>query len=332
MRIDEIHNPQVWDQFIQAHALDGGFLQSWAWGDFQKSMGRSVVRLGIYAKEGEDVQAVVVMVRHALPLGFSYWYSPRGPVMGGSNVIAMRALDAITHYVHEQALPRTLFWRLDAPLLNTAGSCISLQRLGFLKSPQELQPKATLILDLSKSEEQLLAEMHQKTRYNIRLAEKRGVEAKEVSDVDAFWSLLQETAQRDGFRTHAKEYYEKLLGVHTQLFIAEHEGKVLAAALVAFHNNWALYLHGASSSEQRDVMAPHLLHWRIMQEAKRRGCTKYDFWGVDQHKWPGVTRFKQGFSPSTPFTSYCGAWDYPLHSNSYKLYRMLLRVKQYVRR
>ena len=152
----------------------------------------------------------------------------------------------------------------------------------------------------------MLAAMHEKTRYNIRLAERKNVlirkepEITGEKDLDTFWSLIQETAARDGFYTHPREYYKKLLGTRSEmfsneLFIAEYQGRPLAAALINFYGNTATYLHGASSGAHREVMAPHLLHWRIIQEALRRGYGHYDWWGIDERRWSGVTRFKRGF-------------------------------------
>ncbi len=150
-----------------------------------------------------------------------------------------------------------------------------------------------------------------------------------------------------------------------QLFFASYQGQVLAAAIVAFYNGWAIYLHGASSSQHREVMAPHLLHWRIMQEAKRRGFRYYDLWGVSPsplptpklrqtgipsplegrggteqwvyppkpwRRWAGITRFKRGFAPQTPVTSYIGAWDLPLNTLWYRAYRWAEKIKGLIRR
>lgn len=204
------------------------------------------------------------------------------------------------------------------------------------------QPEATLIVDLGLREEELLKRMHEKTRYNIRLAERKGV--KVVNDkfqmtndkFDEFYGLMQQTAERDGIRIVGREYYEKLFQqsskeMNVELFCAEHEGKMLAAAVVIFFGDIATYLYGASGNEQRNLMAPYALHWEIMKEAKKRGMRWYDLWGItslfarhpdppvcgegfseashlrprgldsslkaqnDKHDWSGITRFKRGF-------------------------------------
>ncbi len=334
MRVFDIHDQQ-----------DSGFLQSNSWEEFQKSVGCKVWRI-----EG------VLVVKYPLPLGKSYVYIPRCLLEDIDRW--KKLIGEVSNIARREG---AIFLRTDPALVDSAEHRALLQDLGFHKAPHEIQPKRTLIMDLTPSEEQLLAEMHTKTRYNIKLAERKGVRVEIPNpNFQSFWSLLQETAKRDGFRTRTRQYYEKLLKIgaglnpsaspfvplrgisrretkwgsegdfsreaSVQLFMANYEGKTLATAIVAFFNNWALYLHGASSSEHRDLMAPHLLHWRIIQQAKAYGCTKYDLWGIDPVKWPGVTRFKQGFAPEVPVTSYVGAWDYPFQKWWYVCYMVSKRI------
>ncbi|OGZ97720.1 MAG: hypothetical protein A3B34_00445 [Candidatus Sungbacteria bacterium RIFCSPLOWO2_01_FULL_54_21] len=266
------------------------FLQSSAWEDFQHALGRKTWRV-----------AGVLVIRHDLPMGLHYLYAPH-PVIHGDLFSEMRAI---------AAAEKSVFLKID-PL-------VSLQPTTYkLQASISLQPRETIVIDLTQAEEILLSGMHEKTRYNIRLAERKGVAVKNywfpVADADfaAFWRLMQETAERDRFHAHPKEHYKKLLDAHTddfsnELFLAEYQGMVIAAAIVNFYHyrgetsivKTATYLHGASGSEHRGVMAPHLLHWRIMQEAVRRGCGSYDLWGADAVRWPGLTRFKTGFGGAT---------------------------------
>lgn len=168
----------------------------------------------------------------------------------------------------------------------------------------------TLLIDLAQSEEELLAAMHEKTRYNIRLALRRGVEIRDSrleirDDFEKFWKLLEETAKRDKFRTHERGYYEKILEIlgdsrleirdseqisniqspisnrmHMRLHIAYSDSTPLAAAMVGYFGDTATYLHGASSYAHRALMGPYALHWQIMQEVKKEGYKFYDFWGI----------------------------------------------------
>lgn len=264
-------------------ASASSFLQSPEWEEFQRSLGRKTWRT-----EG------MLVIRHDLPLGFNYLYCPRPSLEFRDEGLGIRVLDKVAELAKSE---KSVFLKID-PLY-------TLYPIHYIPySSRSLQPRETLIIDLSLSEEAMLAAMHEKMRYNIRLAERRGVEIA-GREFQTFWGLLRETASRDGFHTHEREYYEKMLRVSSpdfsnKLFFAEHRGRVLAAALINFYRSptsigVAAYLHGASSREYKEAMGPHLLHWRIMQEAKRRGFHYYDLWGIDEKRWPGLTRFKKAF-------------------------------------
>lgn len=255
----------------------------------------------------------IFIIRHDFPLGFNYLYCPR------PELITDNWLWGAGKIAESEG---AIFLKID--LVGELRD-INYQR-PIYESPS-IQPRKTIIIDLAKSEDDLLLAMHEKTRYNIRLAEKKGVRIKNfqfsrpfearlapehgaaISNFQKFWELLQETAKRDNFHTHEKQYYEKLLTTRSEnfsneLFFAEYNDKVLAAVLVNFYRGQtsmgiATYLHGASLRQHKEVMAPHLLHWRLIQEAKERGFIKYDFWGIDEKRWPGLTRFKIGFGGYT---------------------------------
>lgn len=204
-----------------------------------------------------------------------------------------------------------------------------LKEKGFQKSQKEVQPQRTIILDLKKEEKELLSSMHKKTRYNIRLAKKRGIDVKEAQDqgddFKNFWQLMQETAQRDKFSSHPKEYYKKLLELdNVKLYLAGRGGELHAAAIVIFYDGRSTYLHGASSYEYRRDMAPYLLHWEIIRKAKEIGIEEYDFWGIDETRWPGVTRFKRGFAGRE--VQYIGSWNLPIDKLWYQLYSIKSKV------
>jgi len=158
----------------------------------------------------------------------------------------------------------------------------------LIKAPQDVQPKNTLILDLDQSEAEVLAQMKAKTRYNIRLAERRGVKTRQSvsqKDIDAFLKLIAITSQRDHFKAHSAAYYQKMADFFgcqglLKIFLAEYKDQVLVANLVFFWGKAATYLHGASGNSHRNLMAPHLLQWTQILEAKKQGCGEYDFWGI----------------------------------------------------
>lgn len=284
---------------------------------------------------------LALVIKHTLPAGKSYFYLPRGPVVEflkfGEQKPAL-ILDELIHIMKSMARhEKAVFFRIDPEWVDAPEMREFLKTSGFRKSKKEVQPRETRILDIYKSEETLLVDMHQKTRYNIRLAEKKGVVVTKTQNFEEFWGLMQETAKRDTFKLHPRTYYEEMLeigkvygrssedGLTIELFIAEHKGNTVAGAIVAFFGKRATYLHGASSEEHRNIMAPHLLHWEIIKEAKKRGCTEYDFWGISESRWPGVTRFKRGFGGRE--ARYIGAYDFVFDAFWYGLYRAAHTIK-----
>ncbi len=211
-----------------------------------------------------------------------------------------------------------------------------------MRAPHDVQPREILVADLTPSEEELLAKMKQKTRYNIRLAEKKGVkvfETREKKHQEAFLKLIEATAGRKEIVAHPTGYYQKFFEAFPKdtcrLFVAEYVGVVLAANIVAHYGEWAYYLHGGSSSRHRDLMAPYLLQWYQMKEMKKRGCRFYDFGGVrvatkgeGNGSWDGITRFKQGFAPEATPLLLPGAYDIILDEKHYSLYNHLRHLKQ----
>lgn len=251
--------------------------------------------------------AGVLVVQHSLPRGFNYLYCPR-PAF---ETVQFSDFSAACSDIAQTE--QSIFLKIDAK------EKISTEHINaHIGNGRPLQPRQTIILDISKSEDELLTGMHEKTRYNIRLAERKGVDVVNViyrdtkEDFEIFWNLLETTAMRQGFHPHQREYYELLSQMRTnemsnEFFFArrgDNHGEVLAVALVNIHHDprtgasSATYLHGASSRDHKELMAPYLLHWRIMQAAKRRNIHYYDLWGIDEKKWPGITRFKMGFGVS----------------------------------
>jgi lipid II:glycine glycyltransferase (peptidoglycan interpeptide bridge formation enzyme) len=181
-------------------------------------------------------------------------------------------------------------------------------------SPHNIQPPRTIMIDIKGSEEEILARMKQKTRYNIRLAQKKDVTVRPWDDIEVFHQMMLLTGGRDGFGVHSLEYYRRayeLLHPNQmgELLVAEYQGKPLAALFVARHGNRAYYLYGASTDEERNRMPTYLLQWEAMKWARAGGCEEYDLWGIPDEEeatleanfekrhdglW-GVYRFKRGF-------------------------------------
>ncbi len=317
---------QSWNEAVLRH--NGSLLQSLEWGEFQASLGREVVTL-----RSPAYQALVV--RHSLPLGKSYLYCPRGPVFlepaeGAPSAHAIEGLLEAAAAEKQGAI----FLKIEPELDDSDELSRLLQAAGFTRSRAEIQPSRTIIVDIARPEDEILGSMKSKTRYNIRLAQKKGLAVKQLGPeyLDAFLGLLAETAGRDEFRLHPEPYYRKMLDVFlpstpqrpsVELWGAEHEGELLAVNLVMFWGGRASYLHGASSSRHRNLMAPYLLHWEIIRRAREAGCSEYDLWGISQ-KWPGVTRFKEGFGGKE--VVYAGSHDFVFQKPWYLAYRLSRRI------
>jgi lipid II:glycine glycyltransferase (peptidoglycan interpeptide bridge formation enzyme) len=188
------------------------------------------------------------------------------------------------------------------------------QPQSFTASPHSIQPRRTIVVDLQAEEQAILGRMKQKCRYNIRLAEKKGVSIRPWEDIPAFHAMLRQSAERDRFAVHALEYYRRAYDLfHSsgacEILMAEAEGVPLAALMVFARGRRAWYVYGGSTDLQRELMPNYLLQWEAMRWARQRGCSEYDLWGVPDHNeavledgfakrndglW-GVYRFKRGF-------------------------------------
>ncbi len=321
----EIIDQKEWNElYSQAISASGKFLQSWEWGEFQKSCDRKVYRL---SNDG----AIAQIIELPLPFNKKYWFCPKGPLMN-----------------HEpRTMNNTFIDELKICAKKAGAVFLCIEPADVIASggsqSHDRSPRATSIVDLTKSEDELLSAMHQKTRYNIKVAAKHGVVVGSWSQpkadppradmvhgsFDHVWNLFSETAARDGFHLHPREYYERQIKMpNIEVFIAECEGKILAAAVVIFSNGVATYLHGASAGEMRNVMAPYALHWEIIKNAKARGSIKYDLWGIsDDPKsgWAGITRFKRGWG-GVDFSA-PGTYDLPVSRFWYSVYTLARRLR-----
>ncbi len=311
--------------------LGSEYLQSWAWGEILKAEGETIIRVGWRAENENKILAAATLVKKSLGAGYYYWYAPRGPIFNIANQAEAEKARRDFLGAIKGIDPKALFLRIEPNFELDKNK--DLKKDLSVKPSLALQPKQTLVLDLKKSAEELLVEMHQKTRYNIRLAEKRGVIIREgwVADNAEFWRLMSLTSERDGFRLHGAEHYKNLLGADSRfikLFLASYEGRNIAAGLFCFWGGRATYLHGASDNEARNLMAPYLLQWEVIKRAKEAGQMAYDFYGIDEKKWPGVTRFKRGFGGRV--INYPGTYDIIFQPAAYKIYSWLRKLRRLV--
>jgi lipid II:glycine glycyltransferase (peptidoglycan interpeptide bridge formation enzyme) len=316
MKVFTTKNKTEYNNFVSSQR-SSQFLQSHDWAEFQERSGNQTLPLAVSDDAGK-ITASALFIKKKIPLfNEYYWYCPRGPVMNDSsryNECYSVLWDYLRRIAGEE---RVIFSRWDPvlPLPNNEFKLIK---------TINIQPPRTIILDLSFPEENLLAGMHQKTRYNIRLASKKGVKIREgeAEEFDKFWGLMETTAGRDGFRLHGRDHYKKMLEAASgvfRLFLAEYENKIIAGNIVSFFGDTVTYVHGASDHEHRRVMAPYALQWEVMSLAKEQGFRYYDLYGIDEKKWPGVTRFKKGFGGKE--VQYPGTYDIVFSDFWYKIYR-----------
>ncbi|TSC76141.1 MAG: methicillin resistance protein [Parcubacteria group bacterium Gr01-1014_31] len=317
----------AWDQYVASNAgPDGGLLQSFGWGEVQRAYHRPV-RHAAQLENGRLV-AGWQLFEHALPFHRRYWYCPR-PCSSGQ---ASAALVAGIHGVASRA--GAVFVRVDAP------ATLPWSAPGFSSVAGAVQPHEELIIDVHKPMDVLLSAMKQKTRYNIRLAQRHGIRVQSVVPDGAifedFWRLLSATAVRQGIRPHPRRYYLEIARTLPEVHLLTAYGSdiVLACAMLAEFNGVLTFLHGGSTDSQQELMAPYALHAEGIALAQRKKCRAYNFGGVSltNAAWAGITRFKQGFAPETAFTSYSGLWELPVRPWEYALFRSIRRAAAFVHR
>ncbi len=323
MNIIDIKNQNELNDFVVSQST-GQFLQSWQWGEFQEKVAGKVFRLGVF--DNKEILATATLVKKFLPMGKSYFFCPRGPIFKSTKhqtPIINFLFDEIKKIAKEEGV---IFMRFE-PIEELP---ITDYRLP-IKRTLDVEPKKSLILDITQTEDELLKQMHQKTRYNIRLADKKGIKIVEgdVGDFEDLWRLLCETNSRDNFRLHGKKYYQEMLKLNSRflkLVFAQYRGEKIAVNIITTFGDTATYIHGASANENRNLMAPHLLQWHNITTAKKAGFKRYDFFGIDEKKWPGVTRFKKGFGGQE--IEYSGTFDLIADSGWYNIYKTVRKVRR----
>lgn len=285
----------TWKQFLAKYP-DVHVLQTAEWGELKAGFGWETVRI----VSGE---AGVQVLFRKLPLGFTIAYIPK-PLADFEPL--MPEIDALCRR------KRAIFLKIEPDIWE--GEPSNFKLLSATVSPHNIQPPRTIVIPLAGSEDDLLNRMKQKCRYNVRLAEKKGVTVRAWDDLDGFHRLMQVTGGRDGFGVHSLAYYKKAYELFhpaglAELLLAEFEGQPLAALMIFAVGKRSWYLYGASNDEQRNRMPTYLLQWEAMRWARTHACAEYDLWGVPDEDeatleaqfesrhdglW-GVYRFKRGF-------------------------------------
>ncbi|MEK7539810.1 MAG: peptidoglycan bridge formation glycyltransferase FemA/FemB family protein [Patescibacteria group bacterium] len=322
MQVTEIKTQAKWDEWMQS-IPHTPFTQAWDWGVFQMSQGYQVLRLAVGQPEARPVMLVQLAL---VPLKFGYTFalSPLGPQVTDPTGIDL-ATKTLVNFLQQKSFGKIVFWRAEP----------SLRLPGAWKKVADRQPSRTLLLDLTKTEEDLLAGMHSKTRYNIKLAERKGMTVRfgrSSKEMDAFIHCIKETYARHEIKSFPESYYRTQLATipWEQVGLAEYEGKVVATNLLSHFGDTFTYVHGGSLSAHKELMAPQLLQWRSIQEAKKLGAKWYDFYGIApegavNHPWAGISRFKLGFGGVA--VERPGTFELPFKSIPYTLFTSLKRLR-----
>jgi len=340
----DYHLPDAaWDAFVERRT-EGHVLQTSAWAALKSRFGWSAGRAAIL--DDEQVVAGASVLFRRLPLGLgTLAYVPKGPLVDWDNT---QLVSVLFDGLDKLCRARQAFVLKIEP--DTAENIqYPIPVFETLRPSSPIQPRRTILLDLTRTEDEILAAMRQKTRYNIRLAARKGVVVREgtENDLPAFHTLTQVTGARDGFGVHSADYYRAAFELFVprgwaRLFVAEVQEtgidpKPIAAIMVFAFGNKAWYMYGASGDEHRERMPNHALQWEAIRWAKSKGCVTYDLWGVpdedeatleaqylkrDDGLW-GVYRFKRGFGGR--LVRYIGAFDRVYNPLLYRAFLFVLR-------
>jgi lipid II:glycine glycyltransferase (peptidoglycan interpeptide bridge formation enzyme) len=323
-------------------------LQSFEWGEFRKETGLVVERRVIF-ENGKPKNAFCATFHRIPLLPYTIGYVPK---------INFWDRNLLSQLVEIGRSNKCVFVQIE-PNIENKSSFVTRFDSEFNIKPSfhPLFPRYTFVLDLKKSEEQLLSNMHPKTRYNIRVAQKHGVVVFEDNSEEAFEAyllLLEETTKRQGFFAHSKDYHRKMWKVlqenriktkqakkrlEPHLFLAKYQGEILVAWMLFVFGDTLYYPYGASSSKHRNVMASNLMMWEAIRFGRRLGLSKFDMWGALgpnpslTDPWFGFHRFKQGFGAR--LVEFVGSFDLVLEPHLYNLLKIadksrwfLLKLKQ----
>lgn len=322
-----------------------GFMQSLMWAEFKKSVGWETHHIGVFEND-RLIGGASIMKFHFSPTS-NFLYIPQGPVISYEDPARaedifhglMSEVDKVVDLKGKTLTTRpsrgeakqimrpggaTTHLRMDPRLLVRPDYFLHLQ-----KSPFNMEPKHTRMVDLRFSPEEILQNMKPKGRYNVKIAQKH--EVKVVPDhsdsaIGVFYKLYSQTVTRQEFDGKSEAYFRKLIPALVahgmgELYVAHKDGEALAAAFVIFYGTRATYFFGASSNRHRTVMAPYLLHFEIMKAAQKHGCHWYDLWGVApkeddaSHDWHGITQFKNKFGGER--FHFIGAYDFIYNQQKY---------------
>lgn len=326
-----IGDREEWDRIVRGFP-EYSVTHSYNWGELKRTFGWRPYRVAVF-DGGRAAGAAQVLARRIPVVGGSVFYAPRGFLCDHTDAAPVRALvDAVAGFAREVG---TVMLKVE-PMVPAGGDVSGLKDLGFRATHKGVQPKTTLTLDLTRTEEELLAGMHRRTRYNARLALRKGVEITDGNDaffLEGFYKMLKETSERKAFLVHNRDYYDRVLelfGPAGRIFLASYDSEVISGAFILRFGRYAYYSYGASRPEYSETKSTQAVQWAAIRWAKRSGCEVYDFWGIPADPGPGhplygVYKFKAGFGGRV--VHYVGAYDLPLRRFKYRLVALGLELQ-----
>ena len=332
MKVQEVTDEAIWNEFLLGTGSPS-VLQSFQWGELKSNFSWQPFRLMVVDDDKRPLGGISLLKRAIPKSGYYLFYAPRGPVFSTWSLeVLQRLIEAIKDLARRE---KVVFLRIDPNIKDDDQEKTTiLEKLGFAKITDNLtsvlQPRCTMMLDLSPSVDELLKSFKEKHRYNIRLARKKGVKvdsASGVEGIERFYKMMEITQNRQKFAIRPLAYYQKIWEIMepkamTRLFVAEADGEDLSSIMVLKFGQKIWYMYGGSSNSKRNLMPNYLLQWEVMRWAKEAGCTCYDMWGIPHNPKPGqalwgVYRFKKGFNGEE--VTWAGCYDLPFNKAMYKL-------------
>ena len=345
MIIKEIKDKNIWEEFLQK-CEEKTFLQSWDWGEFNKMMGSKIWRLGVF--ETDNLIAAMFFYKIKARRG-TFLFVPHGPVFKEKEIYNIKQiLELFLEELKTIAKSEGAYFIRIAPIFERNEKNIKIYKeLGFKEAPIHIHPELTWELDITKSEEELLVQMRKTTRYLIKQAQKitdiKISQSQNLDDVEKFNELNQKTVDRHHFVPFPATYLKNEFLVFSpdsqpirqaqgcpectegqiSIFLGRYKEELVSSGIFVFWQGLAFYHHGASSLRYPKMPVSYLLLWEAIKEAKKRGCKKFNFWGIApedeiKHPWSGLSLFKMGFGGYKK--EYVKTQDFPLSKKYYFTY------------
>lgn len=300
----EITDKTFWEEFVSSSGFKTSFFQSWAWGEFEKSLGKNVVRMGFYNEE--NIVAIAQVVEVNAKRG-RFLHVRNGPVTDWDNDEIVEELLRHLKIIGKEF--NVDFLRISPHVKHSNFNAKMWKEKGFVQNQMhDVDAEITWVLDLTQDIETILQNMRKNTRYYIRKAEKEGVKiikSRDINELDKFYNVYDDTVKRQQWKAYSHDYLRKEFKIFSRegeiaIYLAEYQGKIIAASLFIYYLGETFYHHSGSLTEYQKIPASYLLQWESIKDSKEKGMTKYNFFGIarddnSKHPWAGLTFFKKGF-------------------------------------